>query len=103
MTEEDLISIGITSYGAKTILLEAIKGNFFFFIFSQLGLSLLHIGFALTATLQTLMAVSNVFTAGETEDLLKKKKTYSKRSKRQISRIKYSMQQQLCRFPFLQL
>jgi hypothetical protein len=37
-------------------------------------LVLLNIGFGLTATLQTLMAVSNMFPAEETEDLLKKKK-----------------------------
>jgi hypothetical protein len=37
-------------------------------------LGLLNIGFGLTATLQTLMAVSNMFPAEETEDLLKKKK-----------------------------
>jgi hypothetical protein len=37
-------------------------------------LVLLNIGFGLTATLQTLIAVSNMFPAEETEDLLKKKK-----------------------------
>jgi hypothetical protein len=36
MTEKDLIAIGITSFGAKKILLQVKQGKILFFIFSQL-------------------------------------------------------------------